>query len=138
MAMRPKRYGRYMYLRNAGFLPFEARALSTVPRKPVPYFREIIAERRKEFAKVKSGKMSWTAYEKKIHKMYSDNAFTKATANRIVYDPWKFLRHREDEYIQKHPEYQSPWVKRRRAWVDFTRKADRTFERQYYERQRGK
>jgi len=130
MAFRTRRQNRYLKLRTNGFLPFEARALSKVPIKGVPYMKEVINARRELLTKATEDKLSAKEYERKIKQIYIDNAFTKAGAKRIEYSPWKMLRKAEDAFKVKHPEYESPWKKRRQGWMDFLAKAERTIEKQ--------
>jgi len=62
--------------------------------------------------------------------MYFDSKWRKRTrTGRIVYDTWAMLRDFEDKYRAKHPQYKSPWEKRRKAWKSFVAKLERTYER---------
>jgi len=130
MAFRTRRQNRYLKLRTNGFLPFEARALSRVPIKGIPYMKEVIDARRELLSKATEDKLTTKDYERKIKQIYTDNAFTKAGTKRIEYSPWKMLRKAEDVFKVKHPEYESPWKKRRQGWMDFLAKAERTIEKQ--------
>ena len=130
MAFRTRRQKRYVYLRNAGFLPFEARALSKVPYRSVPYFRELIDSRRRLLV----GKTTKLAREKAIKDLYEENKWYKAGKRfgkvLSVADPWKMLRDYEDIWRSKQPEYSSPWQKRKKRWDSFVGKYERTINRQ--------
>ena len=129
MAFRTRRQHRYQILRLAGMLPFEARELSRVPFK-VPYMDALIRERHKRYEVALAKKMSRAEYERQIKTMYFDGKWRKRTrTGRIVYDTWAMLRDFEDKYRAKHPDYESPWEKRRKAWKDFVGKLERTYQK---------
>lgn len=129
MAFRTRRQNRYRVLRAVGFLPFERKELSNVPFK-TPYFDALIKERHKRYQSAIDRKLSRAEYERQIKLLYFDNKWLSRTATgRARLDPWKMLKDFEHTYRLKHPEYESPWEKRRRAWKDFITKLDRTYEK---------
>jgi hypothetical protein len=129
MPFRTRRQHRYLILRDTGFLPFEAKELSKIPFK-VPYIDAMIKERYsylKTAAKQKSTKKNW---EKMIKDFYVDRGFTKKNKqNRTILDPWQMMRDFEFKYKNKHPEYESPWEKRRKKWKDFVKKIENTYSK---------
>lgn len=128
MAFRMRRQSRYVSLRKSGFLPFEASTLSKVPRS-LPYMRLFIKERQGMLAQSISDKKSNNDYIADIKKIYTDNAYTRDKRGKIYLDPWQLLRRFEDDYIKKHPEYQSPWAKRRVKWMNFVDKAEKSIRK---------
>jgi len=132
MAFRTRRQNRYAKLRDAGFLPFEARALSKVPLKGVPWMKKMIRERYQLYKKAKQEKTSQKAWERQIKQIYieEDFMFLGAGKWRAEYDPWQMLRSYEDKYKAKQPQYESPWKKRRKGWKDFIAKYERTVKKQ--------
>lgn len=129
MAFRTRRQNRYRVLRATGFLSFEAKELSKVPFR-TPYFDTLIKERHKRYQAAIDRKLTRAEYERQIKTLYFDNKWRSRTkTGRIAYDPWKMLRNFEYTYRLKHPEYESPWEKRRKAWKDFIEKLDRTYEK---------
>ena len=126
MAFKSRRQGRYEKILTAGFLPFEATTLSRVSLK-VPYMKPMIRERAKELAKYFDPKLGWrkgwstTRWKRKINKEYDDNnwqsehaiktGLTKGLAVRRR-DAFRMLESKKEEWINKHPEYDSPWKKR--------------------------
>lgn len=129
MAFRTRRQKRYENLRNNGFLPFEARVLSKVPRK-VPYMPPLIANRAKLQVKAKKEEWSQKRYEDYIKKLYKDRGWLGLTrTGKVKYDTWQMLRESEDRYRNKHPEYSSPWLKKQKVWRDFVAKFERTVEK---------
>ena len=124
MAFKTRRQRRYDILRIAGFLPFEARELSRVPFK-VPYMDVLIKERYKRFQEVTRAKWSWAGYERLIRAEYRDKNWQRqARAGRVRDDVWAMLRAFEHAYRAKHPDYESPWQKRRRGWRKFLRQVE--------------
>lgn len=129
MAFKTRRQRRYEVLRLAGFLPFEARELSRVSSR-VPYMDVLIKERHKRHREAIDRKLSGAEWERQIKSEYFDSRWRRRTRlGKIKYDTWAMLRDFEDKYRAKHPEYQSPWEKRRRAWKDFVSKLERTYQR---------
>jgi hypothetical protein len=117
MAFRPVRQKRYEMLRNKGFLPFEARALSRVPKK-VPYIKSVIGERTKFRNRGEKEGWSKLKYEQEVRALYKKKGWTVGGAN----SPWAMVKDYETKYKDKHPEYTSPWVKKQKQWKDFERK----------------
>jgi len=135
MAFRKTREARYAKLFRAGFLGFEARPLSRIPRK-VPYMPQLIATRASLKARAKREGWSQARYETYIKEQYRKKGWRKLNrpGTKTVDDPWAMLRDYEDRYKDKHPEYNSPWVKRQKRFRDFTSKFDRGLDK--YERGR--
>jgi hypothetical protein len=122
MAYRTRRQNRYVALRKYGFLKFEAKDLSKVPFK-TPYMKPFIKERinlRKTATRQKIGDKE---YEATIKELYDIKKWFDRKGNR---DVWKMLQEFEEKYKKKHPEYQSPWQKKRKHWKDFVNKVERT------------
>lgn len=130
MAFRTRRQNRYYKLRNAGFLPFEARPLSKVPFKICPYMRQLIRDRQIDFLKAKKEGATRAQWENRIKELYSKEKWLRAGKRGIEADPWKMLRDYEDRWRQKQPQYTSPWEARYRAWKDFYTKLERTMQKQ--------
>lgn len=129
MAFRITRQTRYEKLRRNGFLPFEARPLSRVPRK-TPYLPLMLATRASLKAKARREGWSQRRYETHIKEQYRKKGWRKL--NRIgkqVDDPWQMLRDYEDRYKSKYPEYNSPWIKKQKKFRDFTSKFDKGLEK---------
>lgn len=120
MAFRTRRQARYSILRSGGFLPFEAQKLSKVPFR-VPYMVGMLRERLRDYERALAKKWSRTRYEAATKVMYKDRGWTKRVRGRTVYDPWEMLRGYEDRYRDKHPEYSSPWERRRRDFRKYVR-----------------
>jgi hypothetical protein len=130
MALKIRRHSRYEKLRKDGFLPFEARPLSRVPSY-VPYLKAMARERRDMIKKARALGTTQRQFEAQIKELYQINKWLKRNrAGKIVADPWRMLRDFQDRYKQKHPEYDSPWEKRGRAWKDFQARIERTLARQ--------
>jgi len=130
MAFKTRRQQRYQKLRDNGFLPFEARELSKVPAK-VPYFKEIVKERRKILREAYKAKSTKKSYEEQIKDKYSKNGWIRGTkSGKRRLDPWQLMRAYEDDYKQQHPAYDSPWKKKQKGFGDFTRKMENTYRNQ--------
>jgi len=125
-----RRHERYLKLRQAGFLPFEARPLSRVPSY-VPYFRAIVKERRDLARKALKMGTKRIAFEGQIRELYRVNGWLKKNkAGKVVADPWAMLRDLQDKFKDKNPQYDSPWEKRQRNWRDFQARIEKTLARQ--------
>jgi len=125
-----RRHERYLKLRQAGFLPFEARPLSRVPSY-VPYFRAIVKERRDLERKALKMGTKRAAFEGQIRELYRVNGWLKKNkASKVVADPWAMLRDFQDKFKDKNPQYDSPWEKRQRNWRDFQSRIEKTLARQ--------
>lgn len=130
MAFRTRRQQRYIKLRESGFLPFEAQDLSKVSIKLTPYLQQMVTERKRMLAKATKARLTKAGYKKLIDNIYDKGHFYIARAQGIKPDVWKMFRDWEEKYRDKHPEYQSPWQKKRKKWVDFMAKAERTIAKQ--------
>lgn len=129
--MKTRRQQRYKILRDAGFLPFEARPLSQVPIRTVPYMRDMIRDRQQLFNRAVKAKTSKWKWRDQIKELYAADEFMKLDwKDRLVPDPWQFLRSEEDKFKAKNPAYESPWEKRRRGWRDFLERIEKTIEGQ--------
>jgi len=129
MAFRTRRQKQYTYLRDKGFLPFEAQALSKVPRK-VPYMPSLVRSRSATFNRAKKENWSNTKYEKYIKAIYRRKGWTTLTrAGGETFSPWAMLRDVEDRYKDKHPEYTSPWLRKQKQWRNFQSKYERGEEK---------
>lgn len=135
--MKTRRQQRYLQLRSGYgknmtglFLPFEARSLSRVPVKIVPYMRGLIEERQEMYQKAVEMKIGITKWESQIKELYRVNRWLKLNkAGKIVADPWRMFRDFGDKYRAKKPEYDSPWEKRQRDFRDYQSKVERTLLR---------
>jgi len=128
MYFRTRRQRRYFKLRELGFLKGEAFHLSKVPFR-VPYMDVLMRDRfRKLQEAVRAGK-SRKQFEDEIRKWYVQNYYFRMTKRGPRLDPWKMLRDFEHAYRKAHPEYTSPWEKRRRKFRDFMQKAEKTLQK---------
>lgn len=128
--MRTRRQARYIFCRKMGLLPFEARPMSRVP-PTVPYFKEMLRERRAMFKKATAMKIGQVKWERQIIELYKINKWQKlGRTGKILADPWQMLRHYEEKWRDKQPQYESPWQGRQRTWRDFLPKIERTLQRQ--------
>jgi hypothetical protein len=134
MAFRTRREQRYVTLRKAHLLPFEARPMSRVPMiqyKMVPYLAEALKVRQEMWKKAVEMKISVIKWEAQIKELYKVNGWlTKTRTGKIVADPWSMLRDYEDKWRAKYPQYESPWQKRQKNWRDFLPKAEKTIQKQ--------
>jgi len=136
MRFKQIRQARYERRRRNGFLPFEARPLSRVPRE-VPYMPQLIATRASLLARARRDGLSQIRYISIIKEQYRRKGWQRLNrACKLVYDPWQMLRDYEDRYKSKHPEYISPWLKKQKDWRGFTSKFDRGLEA--YDKGRGR
>ena len=125
--MKTRRQQRYTILRKAGWLPFEARPLSRVPIRTVPYMRGMIKERQDMFHKAKDMGTTIDRWRSQIKELYIINIFVRMDwKGKKVADPWAFLRDYEDRWRAKNPAYESPWQKRRRSWRRFMEMVEKT------------
>ena len=135
--MRTRRQNRYELLRRKGFLAFEARPLSVVPIKSVPYMKGLIRERLQLLRDAQQHKATTAQYEAQIRKDYNTHGFLKRNrVGKVISDPWAMLHDFEDRYRAKNPAYESPWEKRRRSLVDFMAKIEQTIASQSQRRLR--
>lgn len=110
-----RRQNRYEVLRKTGFLKGEAQTLSQIPFK-TPYMKPLVDNRRRDFRNAISRRMTRTQYEKGIRERYDKNGWFDSKGNRSV---WAMLREYEHAYVEKHPEWESPWEKRQRKRRDY-------------------
>ena len=129
--MKTRRQQRYEILRKAGWLPFEARPLSRVPIRTVPYMKGMIKERQDMFRKAKDMGTTIDRWRSQIKELYIINKFVRTDwKGKKVADPWAFLRDYEDRWRAKNPSYESPWEKRRRSWRRFMEMVEKTIANQ--------
>ena len=129
--MKTRRQQRYTILRKAGWLPFEARPLSRVPIRTVPYMKGMIKERQDMFRKAKEMGTTIDRWRSQIKELYIINKFVRTDwKGKKVADPWAFLRDYEDRWRAKNPSYESPWQKRRRSWRRFMEMVEKTIANQ--------
>lgn len=136
MIFKTRRQSRYAKLKDSGFLPFEAYALSKVAFK-TPYVRGMIAERRKKLRQAEKEGWSRIRYNALIMGHYQRKGWRRRSKDgKTVLDPWAMLRDYQDRYKSQHPEYVSPWIKKQKKFRNFASKYDRGLER--YEKGRGR
>ena len=129
--MKTRRQQRYTILRKAGWLPFEARPLSQVPIRTVPYMKGMIKERQDMFRKAKDMGTTIDRWRSQIKELYIINKFVKVDkGGKRAANPWAFLRDYEDRWRAKNPSYESPWQKRRRSWRRFMEMVEKTIANQ--------
>lgn len=126
---RPIRQKRYKKWLDAGFLPFEAMALSKVSDS-VPYVANMRRKRKGDLTKhTKAGK-SKAAWRAQIIAMYKRSGYTQTDKQgNEVYSPWAMLRDYEDRYKDRHPEYTSPFLKKQKVYRQFGSKYERGIEK---------
>lgn len=136
MPLRTKRQHRYNILRRFGFLKTESIQLSKVPMK-IPYMDKFLKTRFALFERSREMGRTERQYIRSIKELYKTKGFIKLDVlGRRRPDVWAFFREFEDGYKDKHPEYQSPWVKRQYRFRDFVRKVERADVLGYYKRGR--
>ena len=131
-----RRQNRYENLRKAGFVGFEARALSRVSPR-VPYMLPLMKERYVEYQRATKRAQRRGLTEVEFNKQWQTHI-----KRRYIVKGWKrrsdvwgvtvgfrMLKDAERGYRYKHPQYDSPWEKRQRQWRDFIAKIDRTYEK---------
>ena len=129
--MKTRRQQRYTILRKAGFLPFEARPLSRVPIRTVPYMKGLIRERQDMFRRAQGDNITIDRWRSQIKELYIIDKFLSIDRKgKKVADPWAFLRDYEDRWRAKNPSYESPWEKRRRSWRRFMEMIEKTIASQ--------
>lgn len=128
MAYRPLRHYRYQSLRYLGFLKTEARVLSKIPFK-VPYMSALIGIRKHVMVQARKEKWTEQQYEAHILKYYQNKGWLKPGERLKVGNVYRMLRESENRYKDKHPEYESPWQKKRRTWKGFTRMHEKTMKK---------
>ena len=129
MAFRTVRQRQYNYLRDRGFLKFEAQVLSKIPRK-VPYMPDMVRGRAQIWARAKKESWSEAKYERYINAIYKKKGWTTLTrSGKTVLSPWAMLRAQENRYKDKHPDYKSPWIRKLKQWRDFQSKYEAGIEK---------
>lgn len=138
MKFKTIRQKRYDVLCFTGFTGFEARTLSRVPFR-VPYILPLIKEREAEYTRAakraKRQDLSKTAFEKKWLNFIKRRYIMKGWRYRG--EPWgatvtfRMVKDKEFDYKRKHPEYESPWEKRRKQFKDFLAKIERVYDEKY-------
>jgi hypothetical protein len=110
MAFKTKRQNRYEYLREHGFMPFEAKTLSVRPLK-LPYIKEMIRDRMQIVKQ--SNKENWTQkqFRATIYQLYNVRGWKMAGSARN--SAWAMSHYYEDINQAKHPDYKSPAPKRK-------------------------
>lgn len=133
-----RRGQRIRVLLKAGFLPFEAKELSMVNMAYVPWFKELVADRKKELAEYRmAGKEPLPEAEfQKIWRDHVLEAYKKhgwykpVGLGRVILDAWRLARKYEDIYKARFPAYNSPWQKRGKSMPDFLGKLENTIAKQ--------
>ena len=123
---RTRRQARYELLRKCGFLRIEASDLSKVPLR-IPYMDKLIKQRYEDYKQAFRDKWTQAKWDSEIKKKYREKNWI--TDKRSIYDSWAMLRNFEHAYRNQHPEYESPWEKRRRSMKDFIQQVDQTVVR---------
>ena len=136
MPYKTRRQARYENLRKCGFVNFEARGMSRVSQR-VPYMLPMLKERFTEYSRaVKRAKqqgMSEVDFHRQWLTFIKRRYIMKGWKNRG--DAWgvtvayRMVKAVERDYKYKHPQYDSPWVKRQKAWKDFIAKIDASYEK---------
>jgi hypothetical protein len=99
--------------------------------KMVPYLSELLKERKEMAKTAMRTKTGRTNFEVQIKELYKLNGWvTKTRTGKTVADPWAMLRHWEDKWRARYPQYESPWQKRQKNWRDFLPKIERTMQKQ--------
>lgn len=136
MPYKTRRQARYENLRKAGFVNFEARALSRISLK-VPYMLPLMKERYAEYQRAikraqKQGiteigfNKQWLTH---IKRQYIMKGWKYRSDSWGVTVAFRMLKAAEKAYRYKHPQYDSPWEKRQKDFRDFIAKIDRTYEK---------
>ena len=136
MPYKTRRQNRYENLRKAGFVNFEARALSRVSPR-VPYMLSLMKERYAEYQKAtkraRSKGLDWTEFSREwlthIKKRYIMKGWKKRTDAWGVTAGFRMLKAAEKSYKYKTPAYDSPWETRQKDFRDFIAKIDKSYEK---------
>lgn len=126
-----RRQQRYKTLREAHFMPSEARTLSKISFA-VPYMKPLIKDRAKKYDRFVSEGGTEKEWLKAIKKDYTDNGWRKAGEGWTSKVIFRMLKAKEKDWKYKHPEYESPWEKRQgrqRTSEEISAKIDRTAEK---------
>ena len=126
-----RRERRKRSFKRVGFLGFEAEALSVYPLNLVPYIKSMIRDRRNLLRDALRHNATAAQYKAAIIEDYHKDGFLKRNkVGKAVPDVWAMVRDYEDRYKAKYPAYESPGIKKRRIWVDFMAKVERTIAAQ--------
>ncbi len=119
MAFKTNRQHRYEYLREHGFLPFEAKAMSARLLK-IPAIKEAVKDRMKIVRQ--SNKENWTQikFRKAIALQYEAKNWTDKSGRKSI---WKMSNYYDDLFKSKHPDYKSPAPKRKDFQADIRKYA---------------
>ena len=136
MPYRTRRQTRYENLRKAGFVGFEARALSRVSPR-VPYMLPLMKERYAEYQRATKKAQRQGLTEVEFNKQWQTHIKRRYVAKGWKHrsDVWgvtvgfRMLKSVEQAYKYKQPQYVSPWEKRQKDFRDFMKKIDATYER---------
>ena len=136
MPYKTRRQNRYETLRKAGFVGFEARALSRVSPR-VPYMLPLMQKRHEEYQKALKRAHKQGLTEVEFNKQWQTHIKRRYVARgwKRRSDIWgvtvgfKMLKDAEREFKYKHPAYDSPWEKRQKDWKNFIAKIDATYEK---------
>lgn len=129
---KPIRARRYEDLRKSGFLSQEASILSKVPGY-VPYLKELKHDRKSILNRAIKNNYTNAQYRKEIADLYDKNNWSEyaviANQRLLRIDAsavYKMLREYEDKWKDEHgtQAFKSPWVKKQRDYVAFSRKFD--------------
>ena len=136
MPYRTRRQNRYEALRKAGFVGFEARALSRVsPRVPymLPLMKERYAEYQRAMRRAQKQGLTEIEFNKQwlthIKRRYVMKGWKRRSDVWGVTVGFRMLKDAERAYKYKQPQYVSPWEKRQKQWRDFIAKIDATYEK---------
>ena len=87
----------------------------------------LVRSRSTLFNRANKEKWSRARYERYVKDIYRRKGWTTLSrSGKETLSPWAMLRAMEDRYKDKHPEYNSPWIKRQKIWRDFQSKIDAT------------
>lgn len=135
-----RRMRRYLKLTDAGFVGWEARNLSLLPFSRVPYIKDLINGRKKEYeASIrKAAKKAWP--EDQFNRWWGKHIKLRYIALGWKHkgDKWgatvayRMLKAEKRRYEAKHRGYESPWVKKGRRFKDFIDRIDREYETKYH------
>lgn len=132
------RESRYEQLRRMGFLRAESLAYSKFDYRKVPYLMQMVNKRNAEYQQFNLRNQRLTPadrmkqWKERIQRACLSNGWYKDWTNpntgrtQRVIDPWAALRSREDIYKPRHPQYNSPHVKRWRDFQSFDRKLEKS------------
>jgi len=123
-----RRQQRYNVLKDAHFMPSEARTLSKISFA-VPYMKPLIKDRIQWYNRFIAEGGLTKDWLKAIKRAYTTKGWRKAgepLTSKVVF---RMLKAKEREYKYKHKEYASPWEKKRKSHTDISAKLDATYEK---------